>query len=137
VPHIINNAYGVQSVQLCSRVSRACRGGRVDLLIQSTDKNFMVPVGGTVAAATAARPEVLRAMAQRYPGRAAVAAHLDLAATLLHLGRRGWARALAAREALYGYLLVRPRARRLCIVAQAFQEIQPSGVWCKELMNWL
>ena len=106
IPHVINNAYGVQSALLCAQVTRACRVGRVDVIIQSTDKNFMVPVGGTVVAATKQRPDVLGAMARQYPGRAAVAAHLDLVLTLLHLGRTGWVAALRARAQLALYLQV-------------------------------
>lgn len=29
-------------------ISEACRIGRVDLFVQSTDKNFLVPIGGAV-----------------------------------------------------------------------------------------
>jgi O-phospho-L-seryl-tRNASec:L-selenocysteinyl-tRNA synthase len=42
VPHIINNAYGIQSASLCGLVTAAWRKGRVDAIVQSTDKNFMV-----------------------------------------------------------------------------------------------
>ena len=69
--------------------------------------HLQVPVGGTVVAAPAERPHLLRAMAARYPGRAAATAHLDVAITLLHWGRAGWARELRAREALFPYLRVR------------------------------
>ena len=106
IPHVINNAYGVQSAALCARVSAACRVGRVDVVVQSTDKNFMVPVGGAVIAAPKAWPQVLRAMSQRYPGRAAVTAHLDLTMTLLWLGRQGWRAKLREREELAVYLQV-------------------------------
>ena len=123
IPHVVNNAYGVQSRELCGRVSRASRVGRVDVVVQSTDKNFLVPVGGAVAAAPralhspraaageASPPEyegvVFRDMAARYPGRAAAAAHVDLLITLLHLGERGWAEVLREREEMRGYLQVR------------------------------
>ena len=106
VPHVINNAYGVQSAPLRARIDCACRAGRVDAIVQSTDKNFMVPVGGSIVAAPARWPGVLQEMARRYPGRAAVAAHLDLAITLLHLGRQGWQRALQEREELAEHLQV-------------------------------
>jgi len=48
IPHIINNAYGVQSREVCERITSAWRKGRVDVVVQSTDKNFMVPVGGSI-----------------------------------------------------------------------------------------
>jgi hypothetical protein len=48
VPHIINNAYGVQCRALCAAITAAARRGRVDAVVQSSDKNFMVPVGGAL-----------------------------------------------------------------------------------------
>lgn len=106
VPHIINNAYGVQAASLTSAVTAACRRGRVDAIVQSTDKNFMVPVGGSVVAAPAGkgRDWLVQAVAKGYPGRASMTAHLDLLVTLLHWGAAGWARVLQQREELYDYL---------------------------------
>ncbi len=52
IPHIVNNAYGLQtanSTQLLMSTIR--KRGRIDAFIQSTDKNFMVPVGGSIVAA--------------------------------------------------------------------------------------
>jgi O-phospho-L-seryl-tRNASec:L-selenocysteinyl-tRNA synthase len=48
VPHIVNNAFGVQSTKALQSINDACARGRVDAFVQSTDKNFMVPVGGAV-----------------------------------------------------------------------------------------
>ncbi len=45
VPHIINNAYGVQSREIMKLVNGAVVAGRVDAVIQSSDKNFLTPVG--------------------------------------------------------------------------------------------
>lgn len=42
VPHVINNAYGLQVSSICHAVNEACRVGRVDAVVSSTDKNFMV-----------------------------------------------------------------------------------------------
>lgn len=128
IPHVVNNAYGVQSAFICDRLSRACRVGRVDVVVQSTDKNFLVPVGGAVAALPraprggaddeGAAPEyegvVFRDMAARYPGRAAAAAHVDLMMTLLHLGERGWLQVLQEREQIFVYLRVCSRLRLCC-----------------------
>lgn len=50
----------------------------------------MVPVGGSLVAAPAGRPGLVAAVNGTYPGRAAVAAHLDLLMTLLHWGAAGW-----------------------------------------------
>lgn len=59
VPHVVNNAYGVQSAALCAQVTAAWRKGRVDAVVQSMDKNFMVPVGGAVVAAPKSRPDLV------------------------------------------------------------------------------
>jgi O-phospho-L-seryl-tRNASec:L-selenocysteinyl-tRNA synthase len=45
VPHVINNAYGLQCQTTCKLINRACVVGRVDAIVCSTDKNFLVPVG--------------------------------------------------------------------------------------------
>jgi O-phospho-L-seryl-tRNASec:L-selenocysteinyl-tRNA synthase len=43
--HMINNAYGLQCDMTSKRMNRACVVGRVDAIVCSTDKNFLVPVG--------------------------------------------------------------------------------------------
>ena len=45
VAHVINNAYGLQCPLTCKLINRACIVGRVDAVVCSTDKNFLVPVG--------------------------------------------------------------------------------------------
>ncbi len=45
---------------------QAHRLGRVDAFIQSTDKNFMVPVGGAVVASSS--EEFINSVSQMYPG---------------------------------------------------------------------
>jgi hypothetical protein len=47
--HVVNNAYGVQASATAAEISRAMRVGRVDVVVSSTDKNFLVPVGGALA----------------------------------------------------------------------------------------
>jgi len=105
VPHVINNAYGIQSTALCTAVTQAWRRGRVDAVVQSTDKNFMVPVGGAVITAGAKRPELVRDVERAYPGRAANTAAIDILITLLSLGANRWQALLKEREALYPYLV--------------------------------
>jgi O-phospho-L-seryl-tRNASec:L-selenocysteinyl-tRNA synthase len=100
VSHLINNAYGVQAAALTASITSAWRKGRVDGVVQSTDKNFLVPVGGAVVAAPRARPGLVATVDKLYPGRAAMAPLLDLLITLLHWGAEGWRAALTAREAL-------------------------------------
>jgi O-phospho-L-seryl-tRNASec:L-selenocysteinyl-tRNA synthase len=55
IGHVVNNAYGVLSRTCMGSIAAAAAAGRIDAVIQSTDKNFMVPVGGAVVA-TAKRP---------------------------------------------------------------------------------
>ena len=69
IGHIINNAYGVQSATLCRLITSAWRRGRVDAVVQSTDKNFMVPVGGAVVSACRSSPALVEAVNKAYPGR--------------------------------------------------------------------
>jgi O-phospho-L-seryl-tRNASec:L-selenocysteinyl-tRNA synthase len=45
VYHVINNAYGLQCLKTSKLINRACVVGRVDGIVCSTDKNFLVPVG--------------------------------------------------------------------------------------------
>ena len=56
VPHVVNHAYGVQARALCAAVAAAARRGRVDAVVSSTDKNFMVPVGGALVMSPARPP---------------------------------------------------------------------------------
>ena len=45
--HLLNNAYGVQ----CSKIANSIKESlkiKLDCVVQSTDKNFMVPVGGSI-----------------------------------------------------------------------------------------
>ena len=67
VGHVVNNAYGLQCRTTCKALSRAIRVGRVDAVVQSTDKNFMVPVGGAVISGP--DPKTIEAIGKAYPGR--------------------------------------------------------------------
>ena len=81
IPLVVNNAYGLQCSKCCHLISEALRVGRVDLVVQSTDKNFGVPVGGSIMFGAAA--QVANTI---YPGRASLSPILDLLITLLELG---------------------------------------------------
>mmetsp|Transcript_19865 Transcript_19865/g.61480 ORF Transcript_19865/g.61480 Transcript_19865/m.61480 type:complete len:467 (-) Transcript_19865:252-1652(-) len=98
VRHVVNNAYGVQCAATGAAISRAQRVARVDLVVSSTDKNFLVPVGGAVVASS--DKDLVAHVAKSYPGRASATPTRDLFITLLHLGRHGWRSLLAEREAL-------------------------------------
>ena len=70
VPHIVNNAYGVQSskcMHIIEESGKADKGRRVDAFIQSTDKNLMVPVGGSIISGYDS--EFVRNISKNYPGK--------------------------------------------------------------------
>ena len=48
VNHLVNSAYGLQCSKVASDIMAACKQGTVDVIVSSTDKNFMVPVGGSI-----------------------------------------------------------------------------------------
>jgi O-phospho-L-seryl-tRNASec:L-selenocysteinyl-tRNA synthase len=96
VPHVINNAYGLQCSKCCHLIEQGCRRGRIDAFVQSTDKNFLVPVGGAIVAAP--KPLLVDKISQIYPGRASMSPLLDLFMTLLSLGATGWKKLLQDRK---------------------------------------
>ncbi|CAH3020768.1 unnamed protein product [Porites evermanni] len=102
VPHIVNNAYGVQSSKCMHLIQQAARIGRVDAFVQSTDKNFMVPVGGAIVAGF--DEKFIDAVSKTYPGRASATPSIDLFITLLSLGSAGYQQLLQQRKEVYSYL---------------------------------
>uniref|UniRef100_A0A182K3J3 O-phosphoseryl-tRNA(Sec) selenium transferase n=1 Tax=Anopheles christyi TaxID=43041 RepID=A0A182K3J3_9DIPT len=103
IPHVVNNAYGLQSSYYCHQLNQASRTGRIDAFIQSTDKNLLVPVGGAIVAGFSA--DTVDAVARLYPGRASGTQHLDVLMTLLSLGRNGYEKLLKERKQAYDKLL--------------------------------
>lgn len=102
IPHLINNAYGLQSRWISNCIERAAQHGRVDVFVQSTDKNLMVPVGGSVIGGFDAA--VIDRIAANYAGRASGSQTLDVFMTLLSLGRNGFAKLVNDREAAFDRL---------------------------------
>jgi O-phospho-L-seryl-tRNASec:L-selenocysteinyl-tRNA synthase len=97
---VVNNAYGLQCTKCCHLVNEAIRVGRVDLVVQSTDKNFGVPVGGSILFGPAAE------FANKiYPGRASMSPILDLLITLLELGNRRLKELLVERKETFAYMI--------------------------------
>ncbi|KAA0723950.1 O-phosphoseryl-tRNA(Sec) selenium transferase [Triplophysa tibetana] len=108
IPHIVNNAYGVQSSKCMHLIQQGARVGRIDAFVQSLDKNFMVPVGGAIIAGF---DEVfIKEISQIYPGRASASPSLDVLITLLSLGASGYKKLLSERKELYGHLAQEMRA---------------------------
>ena len=96
--HVINNAYGLQCSQTCKLINRACTVGRVDAIVMSTDKNFLVPVGGALVLSP--DTNVIQAIGKIYPGRANSSPIMDLFITLLSMGLSGYQQLLADRRRL-------------------------------------
>ena len=101
VAHVINNAYGVQSRKLCGKIEVAMRKGRVDCVVQSLDKNFLVPVGGAIVCASKGNGYLVDKVRKLYPGRASISSTLDVLITLLEMGKTGYERLLDERETNY------------------------------------
>ncbi|KAF0692959.1 Aste57867_16005 [Aphanomyces stellatus] len=115
IGHVINNAYGLQSSKCTHLVNQAFRTGRVDACVQSTDKNFLVPVGGSVICGP--HPAFIQEIGKMYPGRASNAPLLDLFITMLHLGSDGYKALLDERKVLVPYF-----KEQLAAVAEACGE---------------
>ena len=90
IPHIVNNAYGVQSEEIMDLIKRAIDAGRVDAIIQSTDKNFLTPIGGSIIASPST--ETLDGISKMYAGRADANPVLQFFISILKLGLKGYLR---------------------------------------------
>jgi len=96
--HVINNAYGLQCPTVSKLINRGCTLGRVDAVISSMDKNFLVPVGGAIILSPHA--ERIQRTGKAYAGRASSAPLVDLFSTLLSMGLHGYQGLLAERQRL-------------------------------------
>ncbi|KMZ01668.1 O-phosphoseryl-tRNA(Sec) selenium transferase [Drosophila simulans] len=88
IPHLVNNAYGLQAKEIVHQLESANRVGRIDFFVQSSDKNLLVPVGSAIVASF--NESVLHDVASTYAGRASGSQSLDVLMTLLSLGRNGF-----------------------------------------------
>ncbi|KAH9503237.1 hypothetical protein Btru_068519 [Bulinus truncatus] len=102
IPHLVNNAYGLQSTKCTHLIQQSARVGRVDAFVQSLDKNFMVPVGGALVAGF--DTNFIEEIGKSYPGRASITPSLDFFITLLSLGCQGYKRLLQERKEMFIYL---------------------------------
>ncbi|KAK6178106.1 hypothetical protein SNE40_012935 [Patella caerulea] len=102
IPHLVNNAYGLQASKCTHLLQQAARVGRVDLFVQSLDKNFMVPVGGSIIAGFDAG--LVEEVGKNYPGRASATPSIDLFITLVSMGTTGYKNLLSERKELCKYL---------------------------------
>lgn len=105
MPHVVNNAYGLQSTKcmhILEEAGRRERGRRVDAFVQSTDKNLMVPVGGSIIAGFDL--DFVRRVAQSYPGRASSNPTIDVFITLMEMGTNGYKAMMDRRRENYKLL---------------------------------
>jgi O-phospho-L-seryl-tRNASec:L-selenocysteinyl-tRNA synthase len=102
IPHIINNAYGVQSPKIMKMIRSAIFKGRVDAIIQSTDKNFLCPIGGSIIASP--NENFLSKVAHSYAGRATAAPIVQFLAAVLSLGENRYKELIQQRERNYNLL---------------------------------
>uniref|UniRef100_A0A182NSL0 O-phosphoseryl-tRNA(Sec) selenium transferase n=1 Tax=Anopheles dirus TaxID=7168 RepID=A0A182NSL0_9DIPT len=103
IPHVVNNAYGLQSSYFCHQLNQGSRVGRIDAFIQSTDKNLLVPVGGAIVAGF--QNDTVETVARLYPGRASCSQSLDVLMTLLSLGLTGYRELMKTRQEMHQMLL--------------------------------
>ncbi|MFX1481694.1 MAG: O-phosphoseryl-tRNA(Sec) selenium transferase [Promethearchaeota archaeon] len=84
IPLVINNAYGVQSERVMSEIRAAADAGRVDAVVQSSDKNFFAPVGASIVVTP--KKDFNESIADTYAGRATAAPVVQTLAALLATG---------------------------------------------------
>ena len=101
--HIINNAYGVYCTKIVDMINKADKVGIVSLVISSTDKNFMVPVGGSFIYSS--KSEMIEKIKKNYPGRASISPLLDLFISFLEMGKSKYKKLIVDRKEKYKVLL--------------------------------
>lgn len=107
--NVVNNAYGMQSKLILNEMRKGLH--HIDLFIQSTDKNLLVPVGGCILASPIGggsssknSQSLLTLVRKNYPGRASSYPASDVLITVLSMGKRGFQDLLKKREENYQYL---------------------------------
>jgi len=98
IAHVINHAYGLQCTKTNKLINRACVVGRVDAVVCSTDKNFLVPVGGALVISP--QSTFIDTVSKTYAGRASSTPLVDLFMTLLSMGFKGYQQLLTKRMTL-------------------------------------
>jgi O-phospho-L-seryl-tRNASec:L-selenocysteinyl-tRNA synthase len=97
--HVINNAYGIYCTKVVDILNQSAKVGNMDILISSTDKNFMVPVGGSLIYSS--NEDMINKIKKNYPGRASLGPVLDLFITLLDMGKNKYKLLIAERKDKY------------------------------------
>jgi len=94
--HIVINAYGVQSPEWMKLIRIGIDAGRIDAIIQSTDKNILTPVGGAIIASP--NEEVITKISQAYAGRASATPIVNFLISMLSLGTDGYQQLLEEQQ---------------------------------------
>ncbi len=94
--HIVINAYGVQSPEWMKLIRSAIDAGKIDAIVQSTDKNFLTPVGGAVIASPL--KENITKISQAYAGRASATPIVNFLISMLSIGIKGYQKLLKEQQ---------------------------------------
>ena len=94
--HIVINAYGVQSPEWMKLIRIGIDAGRIDAIIQSTDKNVLTPVGGAIIASP--NEEIITKISQAYAGRASATPIVNFLISMLSLGIEGYQQLLEEQQ---------------------------------------
>ncbi|MFW9951572.1 MAG: O-phosphoseryl-tRNA(Sec) selenium transferase, partial [Candidatus Thorarchaeota archaeon] len=94
--HIVINAYGIQSPEWMRIIRIGIDAGRIDAIIQSTDKNALTPVGGAIIASPKA--EIITRISQAYAGRASATPAVNFLISMLSLGVEGYEKLLVIQK---------------------------------------
>lgn len=100
--HVVNNAYGLYCTKICDMLNQSNKKGKVDLVVSSTDKNFLVPIGGALV--YSANAELVNKVAKNYPGRASISPILDVFVSFLEIGKNKYIELIKERKAKYNVL---------------------------------
>ena len=101
--HVVNNAYGVYCTKIIDILNKADKMGDISLIISSTDKNFMVPVGG--AFVYSSNSSMIEKLKKNYPGRASISPLLDLFISFLEMGKNKYKELINDRKEKYKKLI--------------------------------
>jgi O-phospho-L-seryl-tRNASec:L-selenocysteinyl-tRNA synthase len=105
VPLVVNNAYGLQSEKLTKQIRSGIDAGRVDAIIQSSDKNFLTPVGASIIVSP--NQDIIESISSMYPGRASATPVLQTLLALLLLGKSGYQKLRSEQRENHSYLVNR------------------------------
>jgi len=101
--HVINNAYGIYCTKIIDLLNKADKIGDISLIVSSTDKNFMVPVGGSFIYSS--NENLVQKIKKNYPGRASISPIIDLFITFLEMGKNKYKALIKERKEKYDILI--------------------------------